>query len=260
MAVVIPPELIAPDSFRLPSHPDVTFRRPLELNTVAQLRDLGTRIGLSFASRTTKINMAGELEHCISHRPIDITLALYPVLQNMDAEHITTFEQCLWVRNRLDGLWPQDRDETIHFKIMRERLRSLERGFESVRKQAEADAEREREVAEEPPNWMSYVKQRAPRAAHWRITLLEGCEGHDGYCSDAGPLEVREWDTDEVFLPIHDTDSDITWTSKNLMAKRTWSEPCECSRAGGSGVCGARARVELRGFERVEVAPPSSSS
>jgi len=210
------------------------LRHPLDLNTVAQLRTLGKVAGLSFPLRMRKELIVEELNRAISSRPLDTTIAKYPALQDIDYAHLTTIEQCLWVQARLNTMWPQDRDEAVHFKIMRNQLQEILTALEWER-------EAEDEAANEPPNWMSYASYQAPEVAHWRIRLEKVDEG----CSDSDTVVTCEI----VFLPLTDEYSGVVWTGKRLAAKRTWSQLHICCNP----TCCAEARYELLGFERVEV-------
>jgi hypothetical protein len=255
--IILQSHKTSPTSFQFNGIPgeENSFNLPIESNSQKKLVSLywGLRCGWisilkgktkSKESATvkgmTKDALLTEIREHITEVPLSVTLEQLKLTITPEKIQDATQKKCESFRDQIARVWPLQLHNAVHLGYLKhlitDRLHEIERN--GIK-----------------PRWMMLKHMVPPPEDYWRITVKEGRETHDGYCSDAD-CEVKTWKTRIYYLPVHNKELNITWKGRDIAEMREWYEPCDCGIEGGSGYCDTKCYSELLGFERIDSVVP----
>lgn len=243
MVYIVPAADQAPDHFFVPLPTGRTrIALPLESNTMAVLTPLGKWLGLMDIGHRKKADLVATLSKSyLSLLPMEDALAAWPALGTVfntmtaAADSLDRNQIQQWLQE-MRALLTSIRNQTPQFLPHALKIcRDLEDHARRVAEEERIAIAKERAA----PAWWDAVLTEAPAGPHFKITVQEDEQGHDGYCSgtEEDEMEIVSSKTRTVFLPAGDWSFD----------KTEWREGAE-----GHCCCGADVLCKIMAIESVE--------
>jgi hypothetical protein len=247
MFYIVPQENQDPEGFVIPEMNGLRVALPLETNTMEKvLRPLAFWLNIRGAQSLPKAALIQGIKAHLSLLPMSDAVARW---SDLDIAQLATMSQHE-VGNKISWLILWDRaiaretpEFLPHYGKVREDVAATLRTLndEVARKRW-----KEQRAAREEPEWLSVSTREPPASSHYKITVEQVDQGHDGYCTGTEEEDLRsDENTRKTIVLYVPADG---WTAEQIWNKMKWK-----THLGSHCCCGAATLNQIIAWEKVTV-------